>query len=195
MSSEPLSTRHKILETTWKLLENGGAGSVRMADIARAVGISRQALYLHFPNRAELLIATTRYLDEVHEVDVRLAESRAAKTGPERLRAYIDAWGNYIPEIYGVAKALMAIANTDAEANAAWTDRMNAVRHGCAAAVRQLDEDGVLTPAFTMGEATDYLAMLLSVRNWEALCKGAGWSQARYLDAMQDTARRMLIAG
>lgn len=193
MSSEPLSTRSRILETTWKLLENGGANKVRMADIARAVGISRQALYLHFPNRAELLIATTRYLDEIKKVDDRLAASRSALSGTARLEAFIQAWGNYIPEIYGVGKALMAMQDTDPEAHAAWSDRMEALRQGCEAAVRQLDRDGELTPDMTPDEATAWLWMLLSVPNWEILCLRSGWAQGRYVRAMTESARKVLV--
>ena len=113
MSSENSETRKNILETTWKLLESGGPSAVRMSDIAKSTGISRQAVYLHFPSRAELLIATTRYLDEVKDVDARLEASHSATSGLERLDAYIEAWGNYIPEVYGVARALVAHMSVD----------------------------------------------------------------------------------
>ena len=164
-----------------------------MADIAKEAGISRQAVYLHFPTRAELLVATTRYLDEVKHVDDRLAASRSAATGVERLSAFIEAWGNYIPEIYGVGKALLAMENTDEEASAAWSDRMQAVRHGCEAAVRGLARDGTLSPDRAADEATDLLWTLLSVRNWEQLVHDCGWSQGLYIDTMQQIARRSLV--
>ena len=44
------------------------------------------------------------------------------------LDAFIEAWGNYIPEIYGVGRALMAMQETDAEARHAWESRMQLVR-------------------------------------------------------------------
>ncbi|MFT4874517.1 TetR/AcrR family transcriptional regulator [Congregibacter sp.] len=75
MSSKSLETRGKILDSAWSLLV-GGSNAVRMSDIAKLTGISRQAVYLHFPSRAELLIATTRYIDEVKSIDDRLAEQR-----------------------------------------------------------------------------------------------------------------------
>ena len=128
MSSENLDTRSRILQAALNLLETSQAQSVRMADIAKRAGISRQALYLHFSTRAELLIATTHYLDELKGVEERLVPSRTAQTGTERLDAYIEAWGAYIPEIYGVAKALLAMKNTDEAAAKAWDDRMQAMR-------------------------------------------------------------------
>ena len=195
MSSEKINaTRNRILEACWRLLEAGDGQGVRMSDIARRAGISRQAVYLHFPTRAELLIATTRHIDQVKDVDARLVPSRTASSGTERLDAYIDAWMNYIPEIYGVGKALMAMADTDAEAAAAWANRMDAMRHGCAAAINQLAEDRTLTPDYDREKATDILWTLLSVRNWEHLTIGCGWSQEACVETMQAMARRLLVA-
>jgi len=194
MSSKNPTTRDRILTSTWNVLESGDLTATRMADIAKVAGISRQALYLHFPNRGELLIATARYLDEVKEVDKRLVASRTATSGGERLDAYIDAWGGYIPEIYGMAKAFWALWDTDPEARAAWQDRMDAVRHGCAAAVDAIARDKALAPGLTKTAATDLLAMLLSVRNWEYLRQERGWSQKRYIQAMKTMARQSIMA-
>ncbi len=164
-----------------------------MSDIARAVGISRQALYLHFPTRAELLIATTRHIDEVKDIDGRLAASRAAATGSERLDAFVAAWGAYIPEIHGVGRALMAMQHTDPEASRAWADRMDAMRQGCAAAVAMLARDGDLRADLTETRATDLLWSILSVRVWEHLCLDCGWSQADYLAEIQRLAHAALL--
>ena len=194
MSSKNSDTRSRILQSTWKLLEGGQGGSVRMSDIAKEAGISRQALYLHFPNRADLLVATTRYLDEAKNIDGRLSASRAASTGVERLDAFIEEWGSYIPEIYGVAKALLAMKETDHEANLAWNDRMQAVRHGCAAAVEALERDGELSSQLTSKEATDYLWVMLSVRNWEQLTIECRWSQELYITNMKFVIHKALVS-
>lgn len=193
MSREKSDTRTRILETAWKLLEAGDGGEVRMADIAKAVGISRQALYLHFPKRADLLVATTKYLDEVKRVDDRLVASRTATSGVERLDAFIEAWGNYIPEIHGVAKALIAMQETDDEARLAWAGRTQAVREGCEAAVEALARDGMLAPKWSPDQATDLLWTLLSVGNWEQLTRDCGWSQADYVDTLKSLARGAIV--
>ncbi len=194
MSSEILNTRDRILEAAWKQLEINQGTGVRMGDIARQAGISRQALYLHFSKRAELLIATTRYIDEVKGVDARLAASRGAATGVERLDAYIEAWGNYIPEIYAVARALLAMRETDAAAAAAWTDRMQAMRHGCEAAVAALQRDNLLSAEHSLEDAVDILWMLLSVRTWEELTIDCGWPQRKYVATTKAIATRLLVA-
>lgn len=194
MSRENSETRKRILASAWELLMEAGPGAVRMSDIARRTGISRQAVYLHFPSRAELLIATTRYIDEVKDVDARLAASRAADDGLDRLDAFIEAWGNYIPEIHGVARALIDLQGKDEAAKAAWADRMDAVRHGCSAAVASLATDGRLTGDLSDDEAADLLWSQLSVENWELLRLRCGWTQARYIETMQQMARRTLTA-
>lgn len=194
MSSTKPDTRTRILKSAWTLLEAEGGSAVRMGDIAKAAGISRQALYLHFPARADLLIATTRYLDEVYDIESKLAPSRAAASGLERLDSFIEAWGNHIPAIYGVAKALMAMKDTDDEADAAWTDRLNAIRHGCEAAIKALKADKALSPGHTQKQATDILWTMLSVRNWEHLTGDCGWSQKQYIEKTKHMARQVLCA-
>jgi len=176
-----------------RLLEAQRGRSVRMGDIAKAAGISRQAVYLHFASRAELLAATTVYLDEILGLEQRLARSRAAGSGTERLDAYIDFWGNYIPEIYGVARALLVAQDTDEAAAAAWNERMQAMRDGCRAAIETLESDGSLAEEWNTREATDFLWTMLSVENWEKLTQACGWSSRQYIRWMQAVARRSFL--
>ena len=193
MSSDKPDTRTRILEATVHMLEEQGGRGVRMGDIAKESGVSRQAVYLHFASRTELLNAATKFLDERLEVDRRLAPSRAAKTGVERLALYIEAWGNYIPELYGVAKALMLAQDTDEAAAAAWQDRMAAMRDGCRAAIDALHADGTLAPEWTREKATDVLWTMLSVPNWENLTAECGWSNREYVERMTTIAERIFL--
>ncbi len=193
MSSKNIETRTRILDATVQMLEKHGGRGVRMGDIAKAAGISRQAVYLHFASRTELLVAATRYLDEILDVDSRLAASRAATSGVERLALYIECWGHYIPEIYGVAKALLLAQDTDAAAAAAWRGRMLAMRDGCRAAIDALHSDGTLAPEWTPKRATDTLWTLLLVPNWENLTDECGWSTQQYVRWMKTVAERTFV--
>ncbi len=193
MSSENLSTRDRILKAAWELLDSNPGVAARMSDIAKKAGVSRQALYLHFPNRTELFIETTKYQDAVFGVEEMLEPSRTAETGLERLDAYITCWCTYIPKIFAVAKTLMVMKETDEDAARAWTERMCDVREGCEAAIVALDRDGDLTPQMSVPEATDYLWVLLSVANWEHLTQTCKWDQARYIEVVKTTAQRMLV--
>ena len=193
MSRDLLQTRENILKAAIELLIGGQHKGVRMTDIAKAAGISRQAVYLHFSTRAELLIAATQYVDQLNAMDERLSASRAAQTGLERLDAYIEAWSAYIPKIYGMAKALMAMSETDEEAAQAWSQRMQDMREGCEAAVKALQKDKMLAPAYTQKQATDILWMMLSVRNWELLTAQCEWSESAYGKTMKRLARDVLL--
>jgi AcrR family transcriptional regulator len=181
------------LHAAWMALEAAKGGEVRMSDIAREAGVSRQALYLHFPARSDLLVATTRHIEEVKNVDKRLARSRSAKTGTKRLNAFIDAWGNFIPEIYAVGKALMIMSETDDAAKLAWDGRMQAVRHGCRAVIDALARDDQLSPEHSVTHATDILWTLLSVRSWEHLTIDCGWAQQLYIKKTKILAGHMLV--
>ncbi|HUS54300.1 MAG TPA: TetR/AcrR family transcriptional regulator [Thermohalobaculum sp.] len=194
MSSDHPTTRDRILKATLDLLEAGQGQGVRMTDIAKRAGITRQALYLHFSTRAELLIATTLYLDAVKGVEERLVPSRTAQTGVERLDAFIEAWGSYIPEIYGIAKALLALKDTDDAAAKAWDDRMQAMRDGCEAAIGALNRDNMLSRDHPPDQAADILWTMLSVRNWEQLTIECGWPQEKYIETLKSLARRVFVA-
>jgi AcrR family transcriptional regulator len=193
MSSENIETRTRILQATVQMLEGGGGRGVRMGDIAAAAGISRQAVYLHFASRTELLVAATKYLDEVLGSDRRLAPSRTATSGVKRLELYIESWGRYIPQIYSVAKGLMLAQDTDEAAAAAWKDRMLAMRDGCRAAIEALHADGSLASEWTPRRATDALWTMLLVPNWENLTIECGWSTQQYIRWMKTLAKRTFV--
>lgn len=193
MSSENPTTRDRILQAALDLLEASQGQGVRMGDVAKRAGITRQALYLHFATRAELLIAVTHYLDDIKDSEQRLAPSRAARTGTERLDAFIEAWAAYIPEIHGVGKALLAMKDTDEAAASAWDQRMQDMREGCEAAIKALHADRMLSPDHTVKQATDILWTLLSVRNWEQLTIECGWSQKKYVKTLKSLARQIFV--
>ncbi|MEM7545896.1 MAG: TetR/AcrR family transcriptional regulator [Pseudomonadota bacterium] len=180
MSSSEPDTRVRILKATWALLEQAPGAPTRMSDIAKEAGISRQAVYLHFPNRAELLIATTKHLDEVYGIDKQIEEARASGGARAALDGFVEVWGSYIPRIYPVAKALLAIRATDEAAALAWQDRMDAVRAICSEIVALLHASGDLSADLDRDIAVDLLWTLVSIRTWEQLTVESGWSEEQY---------------
>lgn len=183
------------MEATLRLMEERNGRGIRMRDVAEAARISRQAVYDHFGSRAELMVATARYGDEVRGLDERLRRYRAATGGVERLEAFVEFWGNYLPEIHGIARALMAARETDEAVAAAWEDRMGVVREACRDIVERLRRDGALAPGWSLEEAADLLWAMLSVGNWESLTLERGWSAGRYVSRMQELAKRAFVRG
>lgn len=192
-SKSPEQTRQKILAAAWKLLESDGGQRTRIADIAREAGVSRQAVYLHFPNRAELLIATTQYIDDVEDVAGRLLAVQQAEGGVPRLSAFVRAWGNYIPVIHAVASTLLLLKDTDSDAASAWADRMQMLKGICGSIVEELDKEKKLTKELTTNEATDLMWSLVSVHFWELLTIDRGVGQKRYLELLEKMLRDVLL--
>jgi AcrR family transcriptional regulator len=174
-------------------MERKKGQEVRVEDIARAAGVSRQAVYLHFGSRAELLIATVRYVDEKNKIDDRLEVIRAAANSLGILDAYIEFWGNYIPEIYGLAKALIAERETDLAAAAAWDDRMKVLREGCRSVIQCLARDRLLAPGWDSGKAADMMWAMMSIAIWENLTRECGWSTSEYISRMQIVLRQTFV--
>jgi len=193
MSSPEPETRERILKETWHLMEKSQGQGVRLQDIANAAGVSRQAVYMHFGSRAGLLIATTHYLDKTLKLDERVQPYRNAPTAIEALDAFIEFWVNYIPDIYGLAKALLAARETDEDAAVAWEDRMKAVRSGCQRVVERLNQEGLLAADWSVDEATDFFWALLSVRNWENLTLACGWTNAQFIERTKQILRATLV--
>ena len=165
----------------------------RMSDIAKRAGISRQALYLHFDSRTELLVETTRFQDQENDAFTHFAPSRDATVGRIKLDAIVTTWASYMPKIWGVARALFQLGETEPEAKIAIEARMQDVREGFENAIRALERDGDLAKGMDIARATDLLETLMHIRNWDRLVNTCGWSQDQYAETMKATARALIL--
>ena len=57
-------SRARVLDAALRLIRKRGHATVTMAQIAKAARLSRQAVYLHFADRAELMAALARHVHE-----------------------------------------------------------------------------------------------------------------------------------
>lgn len=185
MSSNELDTRTRILLATWHLMEKQNGKNVHMSSIAKATGISRQAIYLHFASRTDLMIATMEYVDEVKGLNERMAQLESTPTAIHLLESTIEIWGNHIPEIYGLAKALLSTRDTDEATAAAWNNCMACLRDACRMTIESLEAEGSLAPEWDKLDAIEVLYMMLSIQNWEQLTIECGWSTSKYVAHMQ----------
>ena len=195
MSSGDPETRKKIMETTRQLIEKSRGQRVRMQDIAGAAGVSRQALYLHFGSRAGLMVATVQYIDEAAGLMERTQHVRDEEDGRVALDLFVAFWAEYIPSIYGLAKQLLILRETDEGAAAAWQDRMESFRNGaCRYLIERLEEEGHLAAEWEIETAIDILWTLLSVQTWESLVIASEWSKEQYATKLRQMTSDTLIA-
>ena len=139
------------------------------------------------------MIATTHYVDEVKGLDERLKDFRAAETGVELLETCVEAWGNYIPDIYGLAKALLMARETDEAADAAWNDCMSCLHDACRIIIETLCGENLLASMWTSETAIEMLCTLLSIQMWEQLTADCGWSTLQYVDRMKALLKRTFV--
>ena len=174
-------------------MEKRQGKDVRLVDIAKAAGVSRQAIYMHFGSRAGLLIATTHYIDASLEHLRRSYPIRSAAGGEEAIDQLVVFWANYIPDIYGMAKALLSVRDEDKDAASAWEDRMAAFYDKCAIVVRLLSEEGKLADGWSTKEATEFMWTQLHVFNWEHLTIEKGWTKEQYIQRIRESLKKTLM--
>lgn len=188
------STRLKILSSTCKLMEKRRGINVKMSDIARDAGISRQALYLHFTSRTDLMVATVSYIDEIKGVTNRIAKLHEATCAIVKLEAFMLFWGNYIPEIYGLAKALLNTRDTDEATALAWESCMSHLRGMSQKVIESIYQEGLLVPYLSQQEASELFWTLVSIHNWEQLTQECSWSTEQYIERMTATLKHTFLS-
>lgn len=188
MSSQR-SSRTRILDAALLLLSERGGADVSMAEIASAAGVSRQAIYLHFRDRASLLTALVRHADQRRGLDAGVAEVTRAASGVVAVQEMVRLQARMNPGIWAVARALDAVRRVDEDAEQAWQDRLQNRLTGCRGIVDRLAQEGSLRPGLDAATAADLLWTLTSLRTWEDLVQERGWSAQRY----QRTLTEMLL--
>jgi len=192
MSSGDPETRINIIEATRELVEQSQGHAVRLKDVAKKAGVSRQAIYLHFGSRVGLMVATVQYVDEKEGFFEKTQIVREAENGLVALERFIAFWAAYLPNISGLAKVLFATREVDSAAAAAWADRMDGLWNICHTLTKWIERDGLLAPQWTTESAADMLWTVISIQTSESLMTERGWSRPEYVARIQYTLERAL---
>jgi AcrR family transcriptional regulator len=179
MTGEP--TRERILSAAWRIARERGSVEFTLAEVAALAGVSRQALYLHFDNRAGLLVEMARRVDHTSGFIGRVAAARRLDPTPG-LTEVLRLWFEHLGEILPVARALEAAAITGAEGSTAYQDRMRAWRETLRISVVALDRAGQLRPEWSVDRATDWVWMRTQPANYEYLVRQRRWSARTVAD-------------
>ena len=188
-----LDTRTAILRSARRLLEEHGYHGVGLAEVARAAGLSRQAVYLHFGSKRGLLLALVDWVDQVEGLEELLAAARSAPSAIAALDAMVHLTAVYTPRIYKLAAVLEVARRTDGDFDAAWRDRMAHRRRNMGAVVKWLAEAGDLADGMNVKAGTDVVWTMLSVHLFEDLVVDRGWSTERYEAFVGDVLHHRLL--
>src|SRR5579862_3918482 len=103
----------RILDAALALIKRRKGADVSMAEIANAARLSRQAVYLHFADRSDLMLALVRHAHEKLGAAKRLRKVEEARTGVGALRVWVALQAQMNPSVWSVARALEVVRRTD----------------------------------------------------------------------------------
>jgi len=98
-------------------VERGHYG-VGVEDVARTVGVSRQAIYLHFKSKSELVVAMAEYADELINVLELIQRREETATAIEALDLGVRAYGIIELQIYDAMRIVYSARQSDEVAEA-----------------------------------------------------------------------------
>ncbi len=186
-------TRTAILQSARTLLEEHGYHGVGLAEVARAAGLSRQAVYLHFGSKRGLLLALVDWVDQIEGLEELLTVARSAPSAIAALDAIVHLTAVYTPRIYRLAAVLEVARRSDPDFDAAWQDRMAHRRGNMGAIVKWLADAGELADGMSVKSGTDIVWTMLSVHVFEDLVVDRGWSIERYQAFVGDVLHHRLL--
>lgn len=184
-------TRRRILDAAWAL--TGEHGDLTVHGVAKAAGVSRQAVYLHFADRTGLVIGLVHHMDESLGLGESLAHVHAARTGVEALERAVVVHSRFNPGIDSVARFLEG-AQGDANPLAlAWRERMTyrlGVHRGI---VERIAADGMLAGGWSVDRAAELFHGVTLPSVWRELVPRLGWSTDDYVEHLCRLLRRAFV--
>ena len=179
MSSDS-STHSRILAAALALVRRRGGADISLGDIAKAARLSRQALYLHFTDRAELLVALARYVDESRGLPEKIRKIADAPSAVAAMREMVALQATDNPTLWPIARVFEAVRRSDPAVERSWQDSLENRLQGCRAIVARLKSEKMLRTGLDPAVAADLLWTLTSLRMWEDLVLLRGWSATKY---------------
>jgi AcrR family transcriptional regulator len=153
-------TRDRILDAAWACAP--GRPDFTMAEVATKAGLSRQAVYLHFPNRGALVMAMAARLAPAPSPAPSEAPSARAALSALLVRLARD-----YPDLWPVLQAGSVLDPAPRLAE-------------CRALVERFRDEGALAPHLSPATAADLLFSLTSPALWHDLTGIRGWDAVRY---------------
>lgn len=179
-SSRTERTRRAILDAAGRLWREHGLHGVGLEDVAREAGVTRRTVYLHFANKAALLLAYAHDEEARAGLPGLLAAMMSAQTAEEMFDALARVQVEYVPLVFPSMRLVHAARGSEPAADEVWRNRMEARRRVFRILVTRLQDKGELDPALTIEDATDLLWVLTSPHMYEYLVVDGGWDLERY---------------
>lgn len=193
MSGE--DTRVAILEAATKLAAKHGMRAVTMADVAKAAGVSRQSVYLHFDGRGPLIAEMMRQRVLQHPLAQVARRLSTAPASVEKFEAFIGANIRYMLSVTGPMTMGLAASFEDKAVQDALRVRMSTGTAMIHQMMEDLHRQGLLRAGWTPQEASEWLNAQVTSTSLHTLRVLMGWPVERIIERMVSMLRRELIKG
>jgi AcrR family transcriptional regulator len=185
-------TRRTIIDATLSLLDEGD-GDFTYERLATRAGLSRQTLYTHFPQRAELLVAAVDHVRSALRADELVAPVYSAATARSAVRELIRFHLAYTPQIIVPSRAMEAQRAAHPELSEAFEQRPSGRRQIVRHVMTRLRAEGDLVDDWSIDDATDFVSALMTAAFTSDLLDERRWTIARLDERLQQTIERTLL--
>jgi AcrR family transcriptional regulator len=195
-SGRRAQTRTQILEAARAMFEELGYHGAGLEAVAKRAGVSRQAIYLHFPSKAELLTALHLH---IFATDVVPAVERHPITGEmgalDVLDATIAVDVEVASAVWRIHEALTTARRQHPEVDKTLRPREEERYGELLDLGHRLVREGALPPDIRVGTFADMLWGLMNIGTYRNLVVERGWSLDQYRHWVRDTIRLQIGAG
>jgi AcrR family transcriptional regulator len=181
MSSGRSDTRTAILRAARDLFEAQGYFGAGLEAVAKTAGVSRQAIYLHFASKSELLAALHQH---IYEADVLPAIERqriwTAPNSRDALDAFIAASVEVVSKVWRIHEVLVTARRHHPEVNETLRPREEERYAEIVKLGRWMKKEGALPSTMQVATFADIFWGLTSTGTYINLVVERGWSVDRY---------------
>jgi AcrR family transcriptional regulator len=174
-------TRTQILEAARSVFEELGYYDAGLNAVAKLAGVSRQAIYLHFESKADLLTALHLH---IYTTDVVPALERHpisdSMPALDALDAMIAVDADVVAKVWRIHEALQMARRHHPEVEETLRPREEDRYRGLLDLGRRLKRERMLPPDLRAGTFADILWGLSGVGTYRSLVLERGWSLDRY---------------
>jgi AcrR family transcriptional regulator len=113
----------QILDAGLDILKGDAPEQLSMGAVATRAGVSRQALYLHFASRTDLVVAVVDHANEQLGLPARAAALDRVRSGRGALEVFVNVIVWQTVHLGPAVRAVYRLVERDPELNARWAER------------------------------------------------------------------------
>jgi AcrR family transcriptional regulator len=195
-SGRRAQTRIQILEAARAMFEELGYYGAGLEAVAKRAGVSRQAIYLHFPSKAELLTALHLHIFATDVVPAVERHPITEEMGAlDVLDATIAVDVEVASTVWRIHEALTMARRQHPEVDKTLRPREEERYGELLDLGHRLEREGALPPEIHIGTFADMLWGLMGVGTYRNLVIERGWTLDRYRRWVRDTIRLQIGVG